>query len=439
MRGRWLVVVYVSIILIPLVLSGLSDRPPRSFRDELASAMGMTAFAILLAEFLLSGRFRAISGDVGMDVTMRFHQLLARSALVLAILHPFLYAAPFGPELPFDTERTLSLAQPGPALVAGAVAWVLLPAFILTSIARADLFRRYENWRLGHGLGAAVIAGAAWYHVVEAGRYASDPVVYWVWTAMLLVALSSLLFVYVVRPLFQSRRPWRVSRIEPAAERTWRLDLEPVGHEGLRHRAGEFAWINIGHGAFSLSENPFSIASAPSQGASLSFVIKELGDFTRSLGGIAPGTRAYVDGPYGHLVVDGHDAPGIGLIAGGVGIAPMLSILRELEARQDSRPLTLLYGNRRASQIVAGEELARGAQCGGRKLVHVVSEPEPGWQEETGVLDPEMIARHFGTPEQRSWLYVLCGPPQMMTSVEKALIGLGVDPDRILLERFTYD
>ncbi|WP_417686285.1 ferric reductase-like transmembrane domain-containing protein [Roseibium sp.] len=439
MSGRWLIPAYLCLVFLPLALAAFSGRSPRSFLDELGTGAGMIAFSILLAEFLLSGRFRAISGGVGMDVTMRMHQLFARSALAFVIVHPFLYSSPFGWALPFDPTRELTLAQPGIALAAGALAWVLLPAFVLVSIARSDLFKRYENWRLGHGLGAALIAGASWYHATEAGRYSADPAVYWFWTASLIVALFSLVSVYVVRPLFQSLRPWRVTTVEKVADRTWSVELAPEGHDGMTYKAGQFVWLNIGHSAFSLAENPFSLASAPAGKAGLGFVIKELGDFTSTLDQVAEGTRAYVDGPFGHLSIDGINAPGIALVAGGVGIAPMLSILRQLQAAGDQRPVSLLYGNRHAGQIVAEEELERWAETPEHELVHVLSEPEENWSGETGLLSSDLIERYYGRPERRDWVYVLCGPPDMMTSVEETLLDLGVPGDHILSERFSYD
>lgn len=93
--------------------------------------------------------------------------------------------------------------------------------------------------------------------------------------------------------------------------------MEPDGHDGIAYEAGQFVWLNVGHSVFSLRENPFSVSSAPSSGALLQFIIKELGDFTSTLSRIAPETRAYIDGPHGHLVTTGRTEPGIALIAGG--------------------------------------------------------------------------------------------------------------------------
>ncbi|GGB35798.1 ferric reductase [Roseibium aquae] len=439
MGGIALAGLYLAILFTPLGLAGLQDKPARPLWDDLAAGFGMLAFTIILAEFLLSGRFRSVSGHVGLDVTMRFHRLLARTCLLLAILHPFLYSLPFSYPLPYDPTRQLTLAQPGVSLATGVVAWVLLPAFVLVSISKSAVFKTYEGWRLGHGLGAALIAGFTWHHAVFSGRYSQDPVLAAIWTLFLALALASLAFVYLGRPVLQARRPWRVSGITRAAERTWNVVIKPEGHGGLPFKAGQFVWLNIGHSPFSLHENPFSIASAPSPGGAMRFVIKELGDFTSTVGSIPVGTPAYIDGPHGHLTPALRDAPGLALIAGGVGIAPMLGILRDLEARGDSRPVVLIYGNRTADQIVDGDVLLDMSRRNAVDVVHVLAEPGPDWQGDSGVIDEALLARYLGHAEQLQWLYVLCGPPAMLEAVEQILLDRGVPRSNILSERFSYD
>jgi hypothetical protein len=61
---------------------GLTGGPPRPFHQELASGLGILAFSMILVEFVLSGRFKSVSNGIGMDVTMRFHQVMARTALI---------------------------------------------------------------------------------------------------------------------------------------------------------------------------------------------------------------------------------------------------------------------------------------------------------------------------------------------------------------------
>lgn len=439
MSPRLLLAIYLAVSLLPLTIAAFGGRPARSFWDELAAGAGMLAYAIILAEFLLSGRFRAVSRRIGMDVTMRFHQLFARSALLLAVVHPFLYQAPSKPPYPWDTTRQLTLTDDLSAIATGAIAWLLLIPLVLQAIGRERLQQRYEVWRLTHGLGAAAIASLLLHHTLAAGRYSADPVLGGVWIAMFGVALASLMIIYAVKPVLKRLRPWVVESVRPAAERTWAVTIAPQGHSGLRYLAGQFVWLNIGHGPASMSENPFSISSAPASGSRVEFVIKELGDFTRTIGRIKPGTVAYLDGPHGNLCVEGRKEPGIALIAGGVGIAPLLGILRQLHLENDPRPTLLAYGNRRQEQIVFRDELDTLAEFHRTSVIYALYEPPGDWEGHRGMLDADFFRDRFSDPDMRSWLYVICGPPAMMDAAETALIGLGVPASQILCERFKYD
>jgi NAD(P)H-flavin reductase len=180
------------------------------------------------------------------------------------------------------------------------------------------------------------------------------------------------------------------------------------------------------------------MSSAPG-GGDIAFVIKEAGDFTRSLGQVRPGTTAYVDGPHGNLTLDRRHGKGIALLAGGVGIAPLISMLRELARSGDPRPIVLVYGNRAADQIVYRDELDALAKRENVSVVHVLSEPPPGWTGLVGQLDAERIRAQFAFPDAREWIYFVCGPPAMLEACERALIALGVPPAQIVSERFRYD
>ncbi|WP_300441820.1 ferredoxin reductase family protein [uncultured Mameliella sp.] len=439
MPAAILVLFYLALTCAPLALSALQGLPPRPLRDELASGVALAGLAILLVEFALSGRFRVISGRIGMDVTMRLHQLLARASSVLILLHPFLYSGPqsLRPGLTPPGSAPLNFDWPG--LWPGIVAWLLLGAVMVMALGRDALYR-HEVWRALHGIMALVMAGLGVLHATRAGRYSGDPVLWGFWWVLFAIAVLSLAWVYAVKPLMKARRPWRVSSVTRLADRTWELCLDPEDHKGLRYRPGHFAWISIGKPAVSLDENPFSIASAPADGGRLRFVIKELGDFTNRLGQVTPGTRAWVDAPFGSLTLQRHDkAGGVALIAGGVGIAPMLSHLRQLDADKDPRPRVLFYANRAEDQIACREELDQRTQTGPLRVVHLLSDPPKGWTGETGFLTPDVLTRHLDAAALKTWVFVLCGPPPMLHAVENALLALGVSPRNILLEQFSYD
>lgn len=439
LRPPLLVILYLGVICLPLLLSWGGGMVPRSFRNDIASGLGLLAFAMILAEFVLSGRFRSVSGGLGLDITIRFHQLMARTALAFAMLHPFMYRWLPGPHRPWDPTRQLTLTTDLSELVTGILAFLLLPAFVILSMKHDDLDYKYEVWRLIHGLGALLIAGLLLHHTLNAGRYSADPVMVWMWSVMTAVAAFSLFAVYCLKPAYQVMHRWRVAAIDRLTPHQWAVKIKPDGHSGVPYKAGQFVWLNIGHIPFSLSENPFSISSAPSGGPDLSFVIKELGDFTSQLGQVKAGEKAYIDGPHGTLTVAGRHEPGIALIAGGVGIAPMLSILRECHLTDDPRQRVLVYGNRTEGQIVCREEIEAFARSGKTRMIYVLREPDAGWRAQRGVVDADLIERVFDQSQFETWLFVLCGPPAMMTGVEELLMSKGVAATRILSERFQYD
>ena len=221
MHALILIAVYLAVTLTPLVLSALQGRAMRPFWDEVSSGLAMTAFAVLLVEFVLSGRFKVISARIGMDVTMRIHQLLARTALVFILVHPFLYQTPYLTfPLPWDVSRQFTLGLHIGSLASGLIAWIALPALVLVSIFRDQLPYRYETWRLMHGVGAALIAVMVMHHILNAGRYSSDPVLTGFWILLLAAALGSLVYSYVIMPLTEASHPYHVTSVRKIARRT---------------------------------------------------------------------------------------------------------------------------------------------------------------------------------------------------------------------------
>ena len=190
-----------------------------------------------------------------------------------------------------------------------------------------------------------------------------------------------------------------------------------------------------------MQEHPFSIASSAERAQQIDLSIKALGDFTATIKDVQPGQRAWVDTPYGSFGIDERpDAERYVFIAGGIGIAPIISMLRTLADRGDRRPLILFYGNRVWDRVALREELDALAQRLTLKIVHVLLEPPPGWTGETGLITAEILSRHLqtGSVQAAHTEYFLCGPNPMTHSVEKALAGLGVPDHRIHCEIFDW-
>src|SRR6056297_2815238 len=218
-----LIPLYLGLVLLPLALGWAQGLPSRPLADELASGAGLVALAMILAEFFLLWQFRSVTRRAGSDVVMRTHQVLARAALVVVVVHPFLYVSPMTPPPVWDVTSRTALNYGWAGLWPGIAAWLLL-----------------------HGLGAVAVAGLGVLHALRAGRYSADPLLGWVWIVLLALAVGALLQVYLVAPLLRWRRPWRVASVAPAAERIWAVTLAPDFAGRAEYRAGQFAWLNIG-------------------------------------------------------------------------------------------------------------------------------------------------------------------------------------------------
>lgn len=434
---RALFLIYSLVALTPLGLAWIQDLPRRPLLDEFSSALAAVGFAMLLMEFVVSGRFEGVSGRLGIDRAIRFHKMTGRLLTVFLFVHPYLYTLPSRRTLPWDSSGQFTLGLAGPPFAAGMLAWIALPVLVLWAMFNRDFPYKYETWRACHGIGALLIALLALAHTVGAGRYSAHGALFWFWMVLVGVAVLTLTQVYLWRPLAQWRMPYRVVSVAPIARKTWELVIEPEHGDALDFQAGQFVWLNVSGSPFSLKEHPFSMSTCPDQRPRIGFAIKEVGDFTGTLGSIPVGARAYLDGPHGNLSLTGWDSEGVVFIAGGVGMAPILSILRQMVRDGDRRPCLLIYGNRTTDQIMYGSELEQIAESLSLQIHHVLSDPPVGWSEPTGQLDRDTLGQLLDAERTALWLHLVCGPEPMIKSVERTLKRLGVSPARVLSERFT--
>jgi len=432
--------IYVLVSALPLILIIFRGLPARPFPNEIATQIGLFAYIWILLSFLLSGRFKSISGKIGIDKTIRFHQFMAIVLGILIFLHPYLYTLSISYPVPWDTSRQFSLLLTFPAFVSGMLAWIIVLALIITAVFRDQLPFRYETWRFLHGFGAVIVVIGSTIHVFDIGRYTNAiPAMKYLWLTLIIFASLTLWRTYLIVPFLQKRRPFKVVSILPAAAKTWHLTIKGKSNWKFNFAAGQFAWIKLKKSPLGLDENPFSISSAPSDLPNIRFTIKELGDTTNNIGTLKVDDIVYVDGPHGHFIVEDRTFAGLFMIAGGIGVSPMLSIIREMVHNKDSRPVKLLYGNRIKSQIAFKDELTEASRSINLNIDYVLYDPPQDWQGKQGHLDKNLLEQALlkvDTPEE--WLFLLCGPPVMTVTAIQTLKTSGIPSSQIRYEKFTY-
>lgn len=430
-QGFGFVGLYGLVAITPLVVVLTADPPPgRDWWIEFSVALGFVGLALMGLQFAVVSRFAAVNAPFGLDAVLQYHRVISFTAMAFVVAHPAIIVIQRPGMLdilnPVTTHWTARF---------GIISVVSLLVLVGTSLWRRRLGLSYEVWRLLHGGLAVVIIVTALFHIWGVGYYVDGPWKQGLWLVMSAVFVALLVNVRIVKPLRLLRRPWEIVSVTAEPGSIWDVRIRPVGHDGIDHIPGQFAWLRIDRGPFALREHPFSFSSSAENRDELWFSVKESGDFTSTIGDVEPGTRVYLDGPYGVFSYERNEGPRFVFIAGGVGIAPILSMLRTLADRDDRRPCLLLYGNERWDEVAHLDALESLADRLDLTVVHVINEPPDDWTGESGFIDTDLMERHLGPDPERS-RYFICGPPPMIDPVIDALRHHGVPLDHVDLERF---
>jgi predicted ferric reductase len=432
-RAAAVIGLYLGLTLAPLAVAALAPASgPLSFGGAVGVAAGLLAFGLLAAESVLVSRLRWAAAPFGTDALMHFHRLMGVAAVGFVVAHPLLLLGPRA------TAMALVGWRGGADRGAGWAALLLVVVVVVTSIGRRRLRLSYEAWRAIHAAGAVLIVATSLLHAVLLGRRTASPLVAATLGAYAVAFVALVARRTLVRPLLLARRPWVVveNRDEGASTRT--LVLRPSAGAGFPFAPGHFVWLVTGRRPWRGQEHPLTIASSAERppGGPIELAVKDLGDWS---GGVvprlAPGTRVWVDGPYGVFTPDETPCDGLLLIAGGIGITPMRSILLTMRDRGDRRPVVLVYAARSWSRVVFRAEIERLQAVLDLRVVWVFEEPDAGWAGERGFVTAAILRRHLPRNVAR-WECFVCGPPPMLDAMERVLPAVGVATRRIHTERF---
>ena len=432
---------FLAVLLAPALLAPVLHGPrtgdSSSLLSQLSVGMGLLATSLLVCAVVLPSRVRSLTRTLGIDGVLGIHRFIGLAVTLLVGLHIILVlAAKPGNVALFDILHAPNRAR------AAVGATVALAALVALTVLRRRLRQRYEVWRWAHlALAGSVLVLSA-LHIWWLNHLVRDTAMRALFTVLAVTALGVLGYRWLWLPIFGPRREYVVRELRTETSTVSTLVLEPRrdrhqrGYRTFAFAPGQFAWIRL-NPSIGAQEHPFTIASSAHLGLWTEFTIRHSGDFTNELRQLRPGSPVWVDGPHGAFTLDLRRCTGLVMIAGGVGITPMMSMLRTLAHRRDRRPHRLVVVARTLDELLFRAELSELQQRLDLTVVELLRSPPPSWTGASGAVDEDLLTALLPGAFRRNQLdYYLCGPPAMVTDVLTVLDGLDVPQPRIHTEQF---
>jgi ferredoxin-NADP reductase len=203
----------------------------------------------------------------------------------------------------------------------------------------------------------------------------------------------------------------------------------------LTYKPGQYFFITIRQGNKELTHH-FSFSSSPTENEHFEFT-KKLTDheYSLALKTAKIGDWARIDAPHGQFTFEGEYSK-IVLLAGGIGITPFISIIKNARDKHLEAKITLFYGCRTENDIAFREELERmQSENMNFKMICVINQPVSEWKGETGIITADMIRKTL--PDYKENVFYTCGPPPMVKAMETTIESLGLPKNQMKQEYFT--
>jgi predicted ferric reductase len=406
--------------------------PTSSIADWLTNVgrvTGLLAGYVLGVLLLLMSRLPWLERRIGAGHLALWHAEGGRYLISLAVAHALFIISGYA------ASTKSSLASEASTLVAHypdvLAATAALGLLVLVGVLSARALRRrlrYETWYYLH-LYAYLAAALAFAHDFSVGAdFATHPLARILWSVFYAAVVAAVLWYRFVTPIRQAvRHRLRVARVRAEAPGVTSIYLTGRRLPELGAEPGQFMrWRFLTPGGWWQS-HPFSLSARPTT-TNLRLTVKAVGDYTKTLRELRPGVRVMTEGPYGALTQALRRRSGVLLLAGGIGITALRTLLDGL--REAGGDIVLLYRANHEEEIVFRGELHRLRSNGNVTVRYLVGEPGSP----ADVLVDDRLAREVPDVVERD--IFAAGPPAFVDTALAALTRAGVPRAQIHFERY---
>jgi len=390
--------------------------------------LGLLAGYGVVVLVALMARLPPLERGIGTDQLARWHAVGGRYVVSVIVAHGLLILWGYAVEAHTTVvSETATLLTQYPDVLMATVAGFLLLGVGIVSMRAVRRRLRYETWYYLHLYTYLAIALAFSHQFAVGQAFINNLAARFWWSAMYLTVAVLVLWYRVAVPLRAFAR-YGYTVIGVKSEGPGVISVY-IGGKHLDELAAEpgqfFRWRFLTRSLW-WSSHPYSLSAAPGTDV-LRITVKDIGDHSRALSRLRPGTRVIAEGPYGAFTA-GQSGRGVLLLAGGVGITPLRAMFSTLRG-----PVTLIYRASSEQDIVFRDELDAIAAARGATVYYLV-----GSRAEIGgdPLSPKMLRSLVPGLEQQE-AYV-CGPSGMISAAVRALRAAGVPRRQIHFESFEF-
>jgi predicted ferric reductase len=393
--------------------------------------IGLAAAVLLLIQLPLAGRIKSLDRVFSLPVLYRVHRFNACLIALLVIAHPICVFVPDDMlMIPFETRYW-------PEWV-GAALLVIILGQVVVSRWRHVISLPYHWWLRGHRMIGVIAAAALMVHVLYVSETFEQSGV-----PRIAVGMAAGCWVLIwlrirVQSFLNRKRAYSVRRISEVGASAFSVDLVPNAFPSFSYAPGQFIFISFESPRLTREVHPFTLSSTPTRPQSLQITVRSDGDWTRHVGALQEGHRACIHGPFGHFTHIGEPVDRkIVMIAGGIGITPMLSMLRYMQDMSDQHPVTLIWSNRSEAFLFHRRELDQIQQQLPNFKWFPVFSREQGSFGRFGRLDRGILGSILTGAGSDATAFI-CGPPVMIRDVSATLRKMGFAPTSIKTELFGF-
>ena len=418
-------------ITIALGISAESLQSIGSLPGAITAAGRMTgllagyAMAVTVA---LSARVGPLERAIGQDRLIRWHRALGPWGLYLLLGHVVLITVGYA-----GLAQTGILAQlwqlvlTYPGMLMATAGTVLLFVAGITSYKRARKHFKYETWWSVHLYTYLALLFAFPHEVDNGASFAGHRLATLWWSAIWLALLAAVVYWRLTLPIARSlRHGIRVAAVVRESPDVISVVLEGRRLDRLPVAGGQFfQWRFLTKGAW-WEAHPFSLSHVPHRDR-MRITVKDLGDHSRDLATMRPGTPVFIEGPYGRFTADAALSTKVLLIGAGVGVTPLVSILQDLDEHAD---VAVLVRARAQEDLVLSAEIAAEIDRRGGRFWEAVG------PRDRARINASTLRRALPDIHQRD--VFICGPEAFTASVADECRRAGIPEARIHFESFVF-